>query len=53
MTSKGTANFKNSVYCKTMTQVHHGEVSWNLQILGKQYVGFLAMPKHITDSIKN
>ena len=29
-----------TLYCKTMTQVHHGKVSWNLQILGKQYVGF-------------
>ena len=41
-TSIGTANFKHSVglYCQTTTQVHHGKVSWNLQIPEKQYVGF-------------
>ena len=37
-----------------MTRVHHGKVSWNLQILGKQYVAFRATPKQIahTESIR-
>ena len=36
-----------------MTQVHHGNVSWNLKILEKkQYVGFWVTPKQTTDSIR-
>jgi len=37
-----------------MTQVHRGNVSCNLdlQILGKQYVGFWATLKQITESIR-